>query len=141
MGPTFRARIGAQSTGVMPAERRQDPRVPFRVQTEVRFTSWETFKFVYMMNLSRGGLLLSLPSRPTVGDTVAVKLVLPNGETLDLEGKVKHAKEMTALEVSGSSPKSFRVGIGFESLSPEKRSQIERMIATRGGASGLGAKL
>jgi Tfp pilus assembly protein PilZ len=70
------------------AERRRYERVPSRSLIEVRLPNWSALQSVYTVNLSMGGMRISLGSRAPLGTAIDIILTLPNGQRLHLPGKV-----------------------------------------------------
>jgi hypothetical protein len=96
------------------SERRSDPRITARSLVEVRLPSWDALQHVYTINLSLGGMRLSLGARAPLGAVVDIILTLPNGERLHLPGKVAHL---------GSGP-TGDIGVRFEELPPRTLEKI-----------------
>jgi len=97
------------------AERRITARIPTRSLVEVRIPDWSALRTVYTVNLSIGGMRLSLGARAAMGAPVDIILTLPNGERLRLPGKVAH------LGPGGSGD----VGVRFDELAPSTHQQIQ----------------
>ena len=118
-------------------ERRKEPRHPLRLEAEVRFASWEIFRLIYTLNISRGGLNVGLPKEPKPGMELTVKLVMPSGPPLELMGVVRHT---ASLRKSGEG--QFQVGVEFTNLDEPKREYLEKLIAakTHGGPIGIAPK-
>ncbi len=115
----------------MTDERRKDPRVPLRMEAEVKFTSWHVFSLIYTINMSKGGMNLELADEPKVGATLTVKITPPEGAPFFVDGTVKHTTKVGA---------KWSTGIQFSSLDDPKRQAIEQAIRRHGGmlgASGL----
>jgi hypothetical protein len=113
----------------MADERRKDPRVPLRIEAEVKFTSWHVFSLIYTSNISKGGMSIELAEEPKPGATLVVKLTLPEGPPVLLDATVKHATQVG---------KRWSVGVQFQSLDNDKRNWIERAIRAHGGMLGPG---
>jgi Tfp pilus assembly protein PilZ len=96
------------------AERRITARIPTRSLVEVRIPDWSALRTVYTVNLSIGGMRLSLGARAATGAPVDIILTLPNGERVRLPGKVAH------LGPGGSGD----VGVRFDELAPSTHEQI-----------------
>jgi hypothetical protein len=88
------------------SERRSDPRIATRSLVEVRLPTWDALQHVHTINLSLGGMRLSLGARAPLGAAVDIILTLPNGERLHLPGKVAHLGSGT----------SGDIGVRFEEL-------------------------
>src|SRR5437899_7721838 len=106
-------------------ERRKDPRVPLRVQAEVRFSSWHVFSLIYTINISKGGMNIELENEPKVGALLHVRLAPPDGKPLELDAIVRH--------VQPGQGGRFSAGIEFQGLDAPRRDAIERAIRAHGG--------
>src|SRR5262249_53963422 len=80
--------------------------------------TWDALKTVYTINLSLGGMRLSLGARAALGAVVDIILTLPNGERLHLPGRVAH------LGASGSGD----VGVRLDDPPPRTPDQIRRYV-------------
>ncbi|HVU49666.1 MAG TPA: PilZ domain-containing protein [Polyangia bacterium] len=100
------------------AERRRFERVPSRSLVEVRLPSWSALQSVYTVNLSMGGMRISLGSRAPLGTAIDIILTLPNGQRLHLPGKVAH------LGPAGDGD----IGVRFDEMSPSTREEIKRYV-------------
>ena len=67
----------AQSAG---RERRNSDRIPFRSLVEVKIPTWQAFRSVHAVNVSQGGMRISLGPHARVGLPVDIILTLPNGK-------------------------------------------------------------
>ena len=115
----------------MADERRKDPRVPARMEAEVKFTSWHVYSLIYTINISKGGMNLELAEEPQPGAIVSIKLTPPEGAPLVLEATVRHSAKVG---------KTWSTGVQFQNLDDGKRQAIEKAIRAHGGmlgASGL----
>jgi Tfp pilus assembly protein PilZ len=99
-------------------ERRRYERVPTRSLIEVRVPTWSALQSVYSVNLSMGGMRISLGSRAPLGTAIDIILTLPNGQRLHLPGKVAH------LGPSGDGD----IGVRFDELSATTRDEIKRYV-------------
>ena len=99
-------------------ERRQAPRIASRTLVEVRLPDWGALRAVYTVNLSIGGMRLSVGAQAALGTPVDIILKLPDGERVHLAGKVAH------LGPGGGGD----IGVRFDELPPATRQQIERYI-------------
>jgi Tfp pilus assembly protein PilZ len=96
-------------------ERRQAPRIATRSLVEVRLPDWSALRAVYTVNLSIGGIRLSVGAHTALGTPVDTILTLPDGERLHLPGKVAH------LGPDGNGD----IGVRFDELPAATRQQIE----------------
>jgi len=72
------------------SERRSAPRITARSLVEVRLPNWEALRSVHTINVSQGGMRLSIGTRAPLGTAIDIILTLPDGERLHLPGKVAH---------------------------------------------------
>ena len=72
------------------SERRSAPRITARSLVEVRLPTWEALRSVYTINISQGGMRLSVGARAPLGTPIDIILTLPDGTRLHLPGKVAH---------------------------------------------------
>ena len=100
------------------AERRAHDRIPTRSLIEVRIPDWQTFQRVYSVNISTGGMRISLGRRVGVGTSIDVILTLPNGRRLHLPGQVVNV---------GGGP-TGDIGVQFHPLSSRTRDEIEGYV-------------
>ncbi|MDB4964427.1 MAG: hypothetical protein JWN44_116 [Myxococcales bacterium] len=104
-------------------ERRKDPRIPMRVEAEVKFTSWHVYSLIYTINISKGGMNLEMAEEPAQGSKLTIKLTPPDGDPIMLDATVRHASKSGA---------RFSVGVQFDDLDGAKRSAIEKAIRGHG---------
>jgi Tfp pilus assembly protein PilZ len=100
------------------AERRRYERLPARALIEVRLPTWSALQSVYTVNMSMGGMRISLGSKAPLGTAIDIILTLPNGQRLPLPGKVAH------LGPAGDGD----IGVRFEQMSPTTRDEIKRYV-------------
>jgi len=100
------------------AERRRYERIPSRSLIEVRLPTWSALQSVYTVNLSMGGMRISLGSKAPLGTAIDIILTLPNGQRLHLPGRVAH------LGPDGDSD----IGVRFDQMSPSTREEIKRYV-------------
>jgi len=100
------------------SERRSAPRIPARSLVEVRLPSWDALRSVYTINVSQGGMRLSLGARVAMGAPVDIIMTLPDGERLHLPGKVAYL----GTGASGD------VGVRFDELPSHTQEQIQNYI-------------
>ena len=111
----------------MSDERRKEPRIPLRIEAEVKFTSWHVYSLIYTINMSKGGMNIELAEEPKPGATLTVKLTPPEGTPLFLEATVRHTTPIG---------KRWSTGIEFKDLDATKRQAIEKAIRAHGGMLG-----
>ena len=95
-------------------ERRRTERIAARTLVEIRIPDWQVLQRVYTVNISRGGISVSMSKRPPMGAAVDVILTLPNGHRLHLPGRVAHL----------GAGETGDVGIRFDELPPKTHEEI-----------------
>jgi hypothetical protein len=98
-------------------ERRSEPRIPARSLVEVRLPDWDALRRVYTVNLSLGGMRLSLGGRAPLGAAVDIIFTLPNGERLHLPGTVANLGD------------GGDIGVRFDVLPPRTLELITRYVS------------
>jgi Tfp pilus assembly protein PilZ len=86
---------------------------------EVRIPTWTALQAVYTVNLSLGGMRLSLGARVSMGAPVDIIMTLPDGERLHIPGKVAYL----GTGASGD------VGVRFDEMPAHTQQQIEKYVA------------
>jgi Tfp pilus assembly protein PilZ len=99
-------------------ERRRTERIATRTLVEIRVPDWQVLQSVYSVNLSQGGIRVSMGKHPPLGAAIDVILTLPNGRRLHLPGQVAH------LGASGRG----EVGIRFDEMQPRTRDEIIALL-------------
>lgn len=99
-------------------ERRSSERIATRSLVEVRLPSWDALRSVHLVNLSLGGMRLSVGARASIGTAIDTIFTLPNGERLHLPGRIAH------LGPDGSGD----IGVRFDPLPPGTREQMDSYI-------------
>jgi hypothetical protein len=100
------------------AERRRYERVTSRSLVEVKLPSWSALQTVYTVNLSMGGMRLSLGSKAPLGAAIDIILSLPNGQRLHLPGKVANLGPASDGDI----------GVRFDTLPVSTREEIKRYL-------------
>jgi Tfp pilus assembly protein PilZ len=100
------------------AERRRYERIPARSLIEVRLPTWSALQSVYTVNLSMGGMRISLGARAPLGTAIDIILTLPNGHRLHLPGKVAHLGPTADGDI----------GVRFDEMSAPTRDEIKRYV-------------
>lgn len=99
-------------------DRRREQRLPARSLVEVRLPDWSALRSVYTVNLSMGGMRLSLGAGAPIGAAIDIIFTLPNGERLHLPGKVAHL----------GSHGDGDIGVRFDELPAKTREDIARYL-------------
>src|SRR5947208_16431495 len=71
-------------------DRRTSERVTTRSLVEVKIPTWQAFRRVHAVNVSQGGMRISLGPHARIGLPTDIIRTLPNGKRLHLPGKVAH---------------------------------------------------
>ncbi|MDB4982862.1 MAG: hypothetical protein JWM82_3614 [Myxococcales bacterium] len=100
------------------AERRRYERVTARSLVEVKLPTWSALQSVYTVNLSMGGMRLSLGAGAPLGTAIDIILSLPNGQRLHLPGKVANL----------GPGKDGDIGVRFDQLPGSTRDEIKRYL-------------
>jgi Tfp pilus assembly protein PilZ len=100
------------------SERRRYERIPSRSLVEVRLPNWSALQSVYTVNLSMGGMRLSLGSKAPLGTAIDIILTLPNGSRLHLPGRVANLGPGADGDV----------GVRFDEMSAATRDEIKRYV-------------
>ncbi|HVV53157.1 MAG TPA: PilZ domain-containing protein [Polyangia bacterium] len=100
------------------SERRSSQRFTTRSLVEVRIPTWTALQAVYTVNLSLGGMRLSLGARISLGAPVDIIMTLPDGERLHLPGKVACL----------GSAETGDVGVRFDPLPAYTQQQIQSYL-------------
>lgn len=100
------------------SERRSSQRFTTRSLVEVRIPSWTALQAVYTVNLSLGGMRLSLGAKVSMGAPVDIIMTLPDGERLHLPGKVAYLGSGTTGDV----------GVRFDDLPAHTQQQIQKYV-------------
>ena len=101
------------------SERRSAPRITARSLVEVRLPTWETLRSVYTINVSQGGMRLSMGAGAPIGAAIDIILTLPDGTRLHLPGTVANLGPGAGGDV----------GVRFDDLPPYTQKEIELYIA------------
>ena len=100
------------------SERRTSQRYTTRSLVEVRIPTWTALQAVYTVNLSLGGMRLSLGARVSMGAPVDIIMTLPDGERLHLPGKVAYLGTGAGGDV----------GVRFDDLTTHTQQQIQQYV-------------
>lgn len=99
-------------------ERRTSDRIPIRSLVEVKIPTWQAFRSVHAVNVSQGGMRISLGPHGRVGIPIDIILTLPNGKRVHLPGEVAH------LGGDGSGD----IGVRFRDLPPKILEELDGYI-------------
>jgi hypothetical protein len=98
-----------------PGDRRTSERIATRSLVEVKIPDWQAFRSVNAVNMSQGGMRISLGPHARIGLAIDIILTLPNGKRLHLPGEVAH--------LGGDS--SGEIGVRFHELPAKVRAEID----------------
>ena len=97
-----------------PTDRRNSERIATRSLIEVKIPDWQAFRSVHAVNMSQGGMRISLGPHARIGLAIDIILTLPNGKRLHLPGEVAHLGG----DASGD------IGVRFRELLPKVQLEI-----------------
>ena len=118
----------------MSEEKRKEPRLPVRAEAEVRFSSWDVFKLLWTVNISRGGMNLEVVGdQPEIGSNLMVRIYPPEGDSIELAGIVKHVSSGTRRAIANKLMQKFQVGVQFVNLDEDRKRAVEKTLAGKGG--------
>src|SRR3954471_20716604 len=100
------------------SDRRSAPRITARSLVEVRLPTWEALRSVYTINISQGGMRLSVGAPAPLGTAIDIILTLPDGERLHLPAKVAHL----------GPNESGDIGVRFDELPAYTQKEIDLYI-------------
>ena len=100
------------------ADRRASERVATRSLVEVKIPTWQAFRSVNAVNVSQGGMRISLGPHARIGLPIDIVLTLPNGKRLHLPGEVAHL----------GSDGSGEIGVRFHELSAKIQAEVDGYI-------------
>jgi hypothetical protein len=92
--------------------------VTTRSLVEVKIPTWQAFRSVHAVNVSQGGMRISLGPHARIGLPIDIILTLPNGKRLHLPGKVAH--------LGGDD--SGDIGVRFADLPPKVQAEVDGYI-------------
>jgi hypothetical protein len=101
-----------------PEDRRSSERVTTRSLVEVKIPTWQAFRSVHAVNVSQGGMRISLGPHARIGLPIDIILTLPNGKRLHLPGKVAH--------LGGDD--SGDIGVRFQDLPAKVQAEVDGYI-------------
>jgi hypothetical protein len=100
--------------------RRIAERIPAELEVNVPLASWEQFRRVYTKNISRGGLMFTMPSPSSIPAALELTLTLPDGSTVVFQAEVRHVARKPGTQ-------EFEVGVQFR-LDEETERKLEWAI-------------
>jgi hypothetical protein len=100
------------------SDRRTSDRIPLRSLVEVKIPTWQAFRSVHAVNVSQGGMRISLGPQAPVGIAIDIILTLPNGKRVHLPGEVAHLGG----DASGD------IGVRFRDLPPKVVEELDGYI-------------
>jgi tetratricopeptide (TPR) repeat protein len=97
----------------------------------IRCETWDQVESFYTEKVKGNTLVVKMPHKPPVGETVTVALGLPSGIVFAIDGQVS---KIAPVSEGGK----FPVAVRLLGLTPQVRSQLERLVAeARAGLAGL----
>jgi hypothetical protein len=86
---------------------------------QVVFENWASFLDAHRLNISRGGLGLRTEEQPKIGSQITVLLTAPNGQRINLPGRVRYAE---------SKQTYCAVGVEFDRFSDEVQKTLNALL-------------
>jgi c-di-GMP-binding flagellar brake protein YcgR len=108
-------------------DRRREQRFDVQAAAEVAVPSWEVFRLVYTINISKGGLKLILPRAPELSASLTVKFTLPGidgQQQFEIPSIVRYVNPLKKNDPQGAA----EVGVQFEPMSDQLRHTIESAL-------------
>ena len=103
-------------------DRRNNERVPARLQVDVPLANWDQVRSVYTTNISKGGMLFTMASPASIPAAVDLTLTLPDGNKVTQQSEVPHVARR-----DGST--EFDVGVQFQALDAATQRAFEDALA------------
>jgi len=104
-------------------ERRDQTRVPARLEIEVPVANLDVLRRAYTDNISQGGLMFLVEPPVTLPGMIEVTLLLPDQRKITLSSEIRHA----APRANGP---EIEIGIQFKDLDPSARGLLEAALAS-----------
>ncbi len=100
--------------------------MPARIRVELRQSGWHCGTMAWTVNVSDGGVLLSLAHAPPVGDQVGVSLRLPGMVANEMTAVVRHVTERAPSV--GANVRRYEVGAEFVAADSESRGRLDEAL-------------
>ncbi len=78
----------SESSEAFGPRRRKSERYSYKTQVSAKCSSWPKFVELFTGNVSAGGLFVPTSDPAQIGETVDIRLTLPNGDPFELRGTV-----------------------------------------------------
>jgi uncharacterized protein (TIGR02266 family) len=119
--PEAKPAPAAPKSAAKPAtpEARKDIRI--EVELAIEFKTETEFVTEYTRNLSKGGVFVKTGQRPQQNTYAALKIHLPNGQTLETSARVVHVLDH---------PEFGGVGLAFEKRDPAFEAALSKYLST-----------
>ena len=112
--------------GIVNFERRKYPRFSIDLPIEYYREKVETRLSGRAVNASEGGLLIYLPERAEIGESLRIKLFFPSGQDLNL---VEVLVQVTWIDIQlGEEGEDYRSGVRFIDISSGDLVQLKNFL-------------
>ena len=112
--------------GIVNFERRKYPRFSIDLPIEYYRENVETRLSGRAVNASEGGLLIYLPERAEIGESLRIKLFFPSGQDLNL---VEMLVQVAWIDIQlGEEGKDYRSGVRFIDISSGDLVQLKNFL-------------
>jgi c-di-GMP-binding flagellar brake protein YcgR len=112
--------------GIVNFERRKYPRFSIDLPIEYYRENAETRLSGRAVNASEGGLLIYLPERAEIGESLRIKLFFPSGQDLNL---VEMLVQVAWIDIQlGEEGKDYRSGVRFIDISSGDLVQLKNFL-------------
>jgi len=112
--------------GIVNFERRKYPRFSIDLPIEYYREKVETRLSGRAVNASEGGLLIYLPERAEIGESLRIKLFFPSGQDLNL---VEMLVQVAWIDIQlGEEGKDYRSGVRFIDISSGDLVQLKNFL-------------
>lgn len=116
-----------------PPERERRDSIRVSLDTDVTFASSSNFYTGFGQDISEGGIFVASYDLRPIGTKVEVKFTLPSGYVIDARGVVRWLRDSFDVENWDDNSEEAPPGMGimFENLSEDDKTQIEQFLSAR----------
>jgi c-di-GMP-binding flagellar brake protein YcgR len=107
-------------------EKRKTPRLPLRLPTEYFYAGMNKGRTCYTINISEGGVLLSLPEKMDLGQALKIEVIY----FFDYElSSFKAVGEVVRVQKSKENGKEYECALEFVKLLPREMEKLKNFLA------------
>jgi uncharacterized protein (TIGR02266 family) len=96
------------------------------LKLEVEFGDETNFYTGFSENISTGGVFIATYNLVEIGKLIHLSLTLPDGETIEVHGRVQWVRDPRNRDVSNVPP---GIGVQFQNLAPESEMYIQEFVS------------